>query len=90
MDHDGAFVFVLTQDEFVKSMFKSCACIFSRLDMELDDLPKKRLKELIFEETGSFTPRPQPPSDAAMQQQQAAAAAAAAGAASTGGDEPMQ
>jgi len=64
-----------------------------RLDMELDDLPKERLKELIFEETGSFTPRPQPPSDAAMQQQQqaaAAAAAATAGTASSGGDEPMQ
>ena len=39
-----------------------------RLDMELDDLPKKRLKELIFEETGSFTPRPQPPPEQGQQQ----------------------
>ena len=28
-----------------------------RLEMELDDLPKERLKELIHEETESFTPR---------------------------------
>jgi len=47
-----------------------------RLDMELDDLPRERLKELIFEETGSFTPRPQPAPDMAQQAQ--------------GGDEPMQ
>ncbi len=26
-----------------------------RFDMELDDLPKERLKELIYEETGAFT-----------------------------------
>ena len=26
--------------------------------MELDDLPKERLKELIFEETNNFVPRP--------------------------------
>ena len=32
-----------------------------RFEMELDDLPKKRLKELIFEETGNFRPRPLPP-----------------------------
>ena len=27
-------------------------------DMELDDLPKEKLKELIFEETSTFHPRP--------------------------------
>ena len=26
--------------------------------MELDDLPKEKLKELIYEETANFTPRP--------------------------------
>jgi len=48
-----------------------------RLDMELDDLPRERLKELIFEETGSFTPRPQPPPEQGQQQPHQ-------------GDEPMQ
>ena len=28
-----------------------------RLEMELDDLPKEKLKELIHEETEAFTPR---------------------------------
>ena len=27
--------------------------------MELDDLPKEKLKELIYEETENFVPRPQ-------------------------------
>ena len=26
--------------------------------MELDDLPKEKLKELIYEETANFSPRP--------------------------------
>merc|ERR1719470_427581 len=29
-----------------------------RFEMELDDLPKEKLKELIFEETSNFSPRP--------------------------------
>ena len=29
-----------------------------RFEMELDDLPKEKLKELIFEETSNFEPRP--------------------------------
>ncbi|XP_023325729.1 mitogen-activated protein kinase 1 [Eurytemora carolleeae] len=29
-----------------------------RFEMELDDLPKEKLKELIYEETANFTPRP--------------------------------
>ena len=32
--------------------------MFGRFEMELDDLPKERLKELIFEETSNFVPRP--------------------------------
>ena len=31
-----------------------------RFDMELDDLPKETLKQLIWEETGNFTPPPMP------------------------------
>ena len=39
--------------------------------MELDDLPKERLKQLIFEETGNFRPRIQSQNedDAASQQE---------------------
>ena len=33
-----------------------------KFDMELDDLPKEELKQLIYEETSSFKPRPLPPS----------------------------
>ena len=42
-----------------------------KFEMELDDLPKERLKMLIFEETGSFRPRPQPQNDgeAALQEE---------------------
>ena len=29
-----------------------------RFEMELDDLPKEKLKELIFEETSNFSARP--------------------------------
>ena len=29
-----------------------------RFEMELDDLPKERLKQLIYEETGAFRPPP--------------------------------
>lgn len=35
-----------------------------KFDMELDDLPKEELKQLIYEETGSFRPRPLPPTEA--------------------------
>ena len=38
--------------------------------MELDDLPKERLKELIYEETGNFSPAVQAAQAAAQQQQQ--------------------
>lgn len=34
-----------------------------KFDMELDDLPKEELKQLIYEETSSFKPRPLPPSE---------------------------
>lgn len=34
-----------------------------KFDMELDDLPKEELKQLIYDETGSFRPRPLPPSE---------------------------
>merc|ERR1712183_6597 len=42
-----------------------------RFEMELDDLPKERLKQLIFEETGNFRPRLQPSNDeeAVLQQE---------------------
>ena len=42
-----------------------------RFEMELDDLPKERLKCLIFEETGNFRPRHQPQNDgeATLQQE---------------------
>jgi hypothetical protein len=33
-----------------------------KFEMELDDLPKERLKQLIYEETGAFSPRPPPES----------------------------
>ena len=32
--------------------------LFFRFEMELDDLPKEKLKELIYEETANFSPRP--------------------------------
>lgn len=32
-----------------------------KFEMELDDLPKETLKQLIFEETGNFRPRNSPP-----------------------------
>ena len=35
-----------------------------RFDMELDDLPKETLKQLIWEETGNFTPPQEVPEDA--------------------------
>lgn len=35
-----------------------------KFDMELDDLPKEELKQLIYEETGNFRPRPLPPPSA--------------------------
>ena len=38
-----------------------------RFEMELDDLPKERLKELIFEETNNFIPRPTSEEPEAMQ-----------------------
>ena len=38
-----------------------------RFEMELDDLPKERLKELIFEETNNFAPRPTSEEPEAMQ-----------------------
>ena len=31
-----------------------------KFEMELDDLPKETLKQLIFEETGNFRPRNSP------------------------------
>ena len=34
-----------------------------KFEMELDDLPKETLKQLIFEETGNFRPRHSPPPD---------------------------
>ena len=37
-----------------------------KFEMELDDLPKERLKKLIYEETANFTPRSLPGSAAAM------------------------
>lgn len=60
-----------------------------RLDMELDDLPKERLKELIFEETGNFRPRPQPP---ASVDEIAGGSSGGGGGAGVGEDtvEPMQ
>ena len=45
-----------------------------KFEMELDDLPKERLKELIYEETGNF--RPQPPMPTQMDAGAAQAAAA--------------
>ena len=57
-----------------------------RFEMELDDLPKERLKQLIYDETGSFRPPPMdvPPPPAA--------AAPPAGAPAAGQEEaePMQ
>lgn len=38
-----------------------------RFEMELDDLPKEKLKELIFEETNNFLPRIQVDSAEPMQ-----------------------
>ena len=58
-----------------------------RFEMELDDLPKERLKQLIYDETGSFRP---PPMDVPPP---AAAATPAAGAPAAAGQEeaePMQ
>jgi mitogen-activated protein kinase 1/3 len=38
-----------------------------RLEMELDDLPKEKLKELIHEETETFVPRPRADDEEPMQ-----------------------
>ena len=54
-----------------------------RFEMELDDLPKEELKQLIYNETGSFTPRPLPPEEVAE-------AAEAAQGAKSDEVEPMQ
>ena len=37
-------------------LFKPVAEAPFKFDMELDDLPKEKLKELIFEETARFQP----------------------------------
>ena len=55
-----------------------------RFEMELDDLPKERLKQLIYDETGSFRP---PPMDAPAPPPPAAPAAAPAAQEEA---EPMQ
>jgi len=50
-----------------------------RHDMEFDDLPKETLKQLIWEETGNFSPPPPPPEDANIEE---------AGEANNGGGAP--
>merc|ERR1719189_2483039 len=54
-----------------------------RSDMELDDLPREELKKLIYEETGSFRPRP-------AARQEAVEASSTSGAANNDEVEPMQ
>ena len=56
-----------------------------KFEMELDDLPKETLKQLIFEETGNFRPRnsPTPGPDAES-------GAAMEDGSTPQGDEPMQ
>jgi hypothetical protein len=45
-------VFIFQISQIAKEPFK--------FEMELDDLPKETLKQLIFEETGNFRPRSMP------------------------------
>lgn len=40
----------------LRFIFKPVAEAPFKFDMELDDLPKEKLKELIFEETARFQP----------------------------------
>ncbi len=56
-----------------------------KFEMELDDLPKETLKQLIFEETGNFRPRNTPPPGA-----EGEAGAAMEDGSSPLDDEPMQ
>jgi len=53
-----------------------------KFEMELDDLPKETLKQLIFEETGNFKPRKPSSGDAP--------AAMDEGTSGANEDEPMQ
>lgn len=56
-----------------------------KFEMELDDLPKETLKQLIFEETGNFRPRnsptPGPDSEGGAEMEDGS---------TLQGDEPMQ
>ena len=56
-----------------------------RFDMELDDLPKETLKQLIYEETGNFRPRPLQP-----QNPDPSTGGAGQGSDQDNGVEPMQ
>ena len=56
-----------------------------KFEMELDDLPKETLKQLIFEETGNFRPRNSPPPGT-----EGETGAAMEDGSSTLDDEPMQ
>ena len=58
-----------------------------RYDMEFDDLPKETLKQLIWEETGNFSPPP-PPEDANIEEGEANSGGGAPGA--NNEVEPMQ
>lgn len=52
MYRPSQFVF----QQFFSIFFKPVAEAPFKFDMELDDLPKEKLKELIFEETARFQP----------------------------------
>ncbi len=60
-----------------------------KFEVEFDDLPKETLKQLIYQETGSFTPRPLQP---ASQDQAGGGGGGGSEAANSAEDsvEPMQ